>query len=111
MTVSRKYRQSGKRSPRKIGESVASQFASSFYSFLVSLIKPENMHIVSARLFLESAIPRGNALCAEIYMRSIILCELEEKPTYVVLPEDADIYLYGFAVDFVSFRVLRVSFI
>ena len=61
------------------------------------------MHIVSARLFLESAIPReNNALCAEIYMRSIILCELEEKPTYVVLPEDADIYLYGFAVDFVS---------
>lgn len=69
---------------------------------LVSLIKPENMHIVSARLFLESAIPRENALCAEIYMRSIILCELEEKPTYVTLPEDADIYLYGFAIDFVS---------
>ncbi|CBY19641.1 unnamed protein product [Oikopleura dioica] len=67
----------------------------------VSLIKPENMHIVSARLFLESAIPRENALCAEIYMRSIILCELEEKPTYVTLPEDADIYLYGFAIDFV----------
>lgn len=69
---------------------------------LVSLIKPENMHIVSARLFLESAIPRENALCAEIYMRSIILCELEKKPTYVTLPEDADIYLYGFAIDFVS---------
>jgi len=60
------------------------------------------MHILSARLFLESAIPRENALCAEIYMRSIILCELEEKPTYVTLPEDADIYLYGFAIDFVG---------
>ena len=64
------------------------------------------MHIVSARLFLESAIPRENALCAEIYMRSIILCELEEKPTYVTLPEDADIYLYGFAIDFVGKEIL-----